>query len=189
MISPSWVKFHNSHSFTGMTNDVRVRDTRPQQPHLGCFFYPDLRNWNPKLSRPTQNRSKSFGENEFSSPGVIITGITITKQMNIQLPNLGRGRQWEGAALIIRTSACSRMQGWFELTPWTMPVTLRVNHRFDAVYKQSFILSITLWSAVCEQVVQVFLPQRAQVRTGSARQGAQWWLQPIVCPAVTGLTD
>lgn len=95
---------------------------------------------------------------------MIITGITITKQMNIQLPNLARGRQSGRAPLIIRTPVCSHTLGWFELTYWAVPVTLRVNHFFSAVYKQSFIPSIMLWSALCEQVAQVFSASKSTGR-------------------------
>lgn len=187
MTSPSWVKFHNSHSFSGMTNDVCVRDTRPQRPRLCSFLFFFTQIWGSE-NRRTEDPTTLVKMN-CPSPGVTTAAIAITKQIIIQLPNLARGRRWGRAWLITRTPACSHMPGWFELTSRTTPVTPRVNHRFDAVSKQSFTLSITLRSAVCEQVVQVFSPQSAQVRTGSARQGTQWWLQPIVCPVVAGLTD
>lgn len=87
---------------------------------------------------------------------MIITGIAITKQMNIQLPNLARGRQSGRVPLIIRTPVCSHMLGWFELTYWAVPVTLRVNHIFFLRFTKSFIPSIMLCSALCEQVAQVF---------------------------------
>lgn len=152
-----------------------VRDTRPQRPSLCCFSTQICGTENRDFpGRHRTENPRTLVKNTFSYPGVIITGITITKQMNIQLPNLARGCQWGRAGLIIRTSAHFHLPGWFELTYRNMPVTLRVNHRFDVVYKQSFILSITLWLAVCKQVVQVFLPQSTQVRTGSARHGTQW---------------